>query len=77
MALVRGFEPTQMDRNSLHEEVKATYSVFRWDDRVLLQIDTFGRPDRKIPGKKSQTIQIDHQAALQLYRILQEEFGLR
>ena len=77
MAFVRGFESTQMDRNSLHEEVKATYSVFRWDDRVLLQIDTFGRPDRQIPGKKSQTIQLDREAAQQLYRILQDEFGLR
>jgi hypothetical protein len=74
MALVRRLELKPMDRNSLHDEVDATYSVFEWDDRTLLQIDTYGRTDREIPGKKSQTIQIDRDAAEQLYFILKTAF---
>jgi hypothetical protein len=77
MALVRRLTRKQMDRNSLHEEVEATYSVFAWDDRTLLQIDTYGRADREIPGKKSQTIQIDEAAAHELFDILKTHFGFR
>jgi len=77
MALVRRLTRKQMDRNSLHEEVEATYSVFAWDDRTLLQIDTYGRADREIPGKKSQTIQIDEAAAQELFGILKTHFGFR
>jgi len=77
MALVRRLERKQMDRNSLHDEVEASYSVFAWDDRRLLQIDTYVRADRELPGKKSQTIQIDRDAAEQLFRILRDGFGFK
>ena len=77
MALVRRLEHKQMERNSLHDEVDATYSVVAWDDRKLLQIGTYGRADREIPGKKSQTIQIDRGAGEQLFRILRDEFGFK
>ncbi|MBC8036035.1 MAG: methionyl-tRNA formyltransferase [Rhizobiales bacterium] len=63
-----------MSRNSLHDEIDATYSVFEKDGRILLQIDTFGRSTREIPGKKSQTLQLDKRGAENLYRILQKEF---
>lgn len=65
-----------MDRNSLHEEIDASYSVFERDGRVLLQIDTYGRDTREIPGKKSQTIQLDREGAESLFNILKREFGL-
>ena len=35
---------------------------------MLLQIDTYGRETREIPGKKSQTIQLDRQGASHLRR---------
>jgi len=63
-----------MERNSLHDEISATYTVFQFDDQVLLQIDTYGRPDREIPGKKSQSIQLDREGAAALYRILKSAF---
>ena len=74
MALVRHFERSEMERNSVHDEISAKYAVFEKDGRVFIQIDTFGRDDREIPGKKSQTIQLDHEGASTLYRILKAAF---
>ncbi len=77
MALVTHLRNLPMERNSLHDPVEATYSVFGRDDRVLLQIDTYGRPGREIPGKKSQTIQLNEAGAKQLYEIMKREFGFK
>ena len=74
MALIRRFEQKNMERNSLHDEISATYTVFQYDDRVLVQIDTYGRDTREMPGKKSQTIQLDRQGAEQLFGILKSAF---
>lgn len=76
MALIRSFTRKYMDRNSLHDEIEATYTIFERDGRVLLQIDTYGRETREIPGKKSQTIQLDREGAIALFRILKQEFSL-
>jgi hypothetical protein len=66
-----------MDRPTLHEEIEASYSVFEKDGRKLMQIDSYGRESRQIPGKKSQTIQLDKEGATALFKILQREFDLR
>ncbi len=77
MALVRRFEQKRMERNSLHKEIAATYSAFGIGDKRIVQIDTYGSPSREIPGKKSQTIQLDREGAENLYLILKNEFGFR
>ncbi|MCD1632829.1 methionyl-tRNA formyltransferase [Martelella mediterranea] len=76
MALVRTFKEKEPRRLSLHDEVEASISSFEVDGRALLQIDTYGRPDREIPGKTSQTIQFDKEGAEQLYKLLQRTFNL-
>jgi hypothetical protein len=76
MALVRNFEPKAMERNSLHKEIGASYSVFGDGEDKVLQIDTYGSDDRQIPGKKSQTLQLDRQGAERLLQIIRSEFGL-
>lgn len=76
MALVRAFEEKRMERNSLHEEIEATFSVFERDGKTLLQIDTYGRNSREIPGKKSQSIQLDEAGAAALHAILAKAFHL-
>ena len=76
MALIRSFIRKHMDRNSLHDEIEATCTVFERDGRVLLQIDSYGRKSRKVPGKKSQTIQLDREGATALLNILRREFDL-
>jgi hypothetical protein len=74
MALIRNFTKKQRDRVSLHDEIEATYSTFERDGHVILQIDTYGRDTRQVPGKQSQTLQIDRAGAKALYDILKREF---
>jgi hypothetical protein len=76
MALIRRFTHQHRERVSLHDEIDATYSSFERDGRILLQIDTYGRNTRQVPGKVSQTIQLDQQGALALYGIIKREFHL-
>ena len=66
-----------MSRMRLHDTVDATYYTHDSDGRKLLQISTFGRPSRDLPGKLSQTIQLDEVAARQLFNILKSTFGFR
>ena len=77
MALIRRFNEKHMERNSLHDEIEATYTVFERDGRVLLQIDSYGRDSRDIPGKKSQTIQLDLEGGAALYDILRRAFHFK
>lgn len=74
MALIRRFEPGTMTRNSIHDEIDAKYAIITEGDRSFVQIDTFGRETREIPGKKSQTIQLSRESGLQLIKILKEAF---
>jgi hypothetical protein len=76
MALIKSFEKKHMDRNSIHDEITATYTVFERDGRIFLQINSYGRTDREIPGKLSQTIQLDQDGARALHGILEREFNL-
>jgi hypothetical protein len=76
MALVRSFVEKRMERNSLHDEIDASVTVFDWDGRVLVQIDTYGRDTREKPGKKSQSIQLDREGASALVDILRAAFRL-
>jgi hypothetical protein len=65
-----------MDRNSVHDEIDASYTMFERDGRIFVQIDTYGRESRDIPGKKSQTIQLDKEGAAALIEILRQAFRL-
>lgn len=74
MALVRDMKRIVLDRAIDHSEVAATYSVVtdRGGER-LLQVDTYGSPDRQFPGKKSQSIRFSRSAMLQLREIIDRE----
>lgn len=74
MALVRKFEEKRRERYSVHKEIDAYYSSFERDGQSLLQIDTYGSKDRQMPGKQSQTLQLDKTGAAALYRILKDTF---
>ncbi len=77
MALIRKFDPSSIQRPTLHDEIEGKIGVFELDGRKLVQIDTFGRDSREIPGKKSQTIQLDRQGAEQLYNTLKQAFDFK
>jgi len=74
MALIRSFTRKERDRYSVHDEIEATYTTFERDGRFFLQLDSYGRKDRQVPGKQSQTIQLDRQSALALYKVLRQTF---
>jgi hypothetical protein len=74
MALIRNFTRTERNRYSVHDEIEATYSTFERDGRMFFQLDSYGRKDRQVPGKQSQTIQLDRQGGLALYKLLGQTF---
>lgn len=62
------------ERNSVHQVVQATYTVFDYDGERYFQIDTYGKDDREIPDKISQSIQIDQHMAHELIKLLTDAF---
>ena len=65
------------DRNTVHTPVVATYTVFDTvDGEHYVQIDTYGKNDREIPRKASQSIQFDRVSAKFLVDLLKKEFNL-
>jgi hypothetical protein len=71
MARIDSFAETRMERNSVHNPVSATYTVFTSaDGETYLQIDTYGSDERKIVGKKSQSIQLSPSGLAALREIL-------
>lgn len=65
------------DRNTIHTPVTATYTVFdTTDGEHYVQIDTYGKNDRAILEKISQSIQFDKDSAKFLVDLLNKEFDL-
>jgi hypothetical protein len=73
--MIREVTEKHMQRNSLHGEGAATYTVFEHKNKTILQIDTYGSAARDIPGKASQTLQVDEIGARELLAILKTTFG--
>lgn len=66
----------EKERISVHTKVTTTYSVFEENGYKYVQIDTYGKSDRAIPEKISQSIQLDHESAKFLVKLLVNEFDL-
>lgn len=64
------------NRNTIHEKVHTTYTVFEKDGEKFVQLDTYGRIDRENPEKISQSFQIDQCTACFLINLLKESFGI-
>lgn len=64
------------DRNTVQEEVVATYSVFEKCGEKYFQIDTYGRSNRIETEKASQIIQIDKDSVKELIKLLLNEFNI-
>ncbi len=77
MALIKSFEHKSMDRSSIHDAIDASYTTFERDGRKFIQIDSYGRAEREMPGKKSQSIQLDEKSARELFDIPRDTFGFR
>jgi hypothetical protein len=77
MARIETFIPKKLDRVTLHDPISADVICFERDGRKLLQINTSGRKSREMPGKISQSIQLDEKSAAQLFQMLKEHFGFQ
>lgn len=66
----------EKQRNTVHDEVYSTYSVFELDGERYVQLDTYGRVGRENPEKLSQTIQLNRETAKFLVELLSSEFDL-
>lgn len=74
MATVRDFTVERLDNARPHEEVKTIVRLVDCGREKLIQIDTYGRPDREIPSKVSQTIRLDEAAFEKLVQIGKSHF---
>jgi hypothetical protein len=61
-------------RSRPHSEVECGYTILTEDGRTLLQLETYGSDRRQIPGKVSQSIQIDEEAARMLSSLIRRTF---
>lgn len=76
MAQIRpeSFKRIEKNRNTIHEPVHTTYTVFEIDGEKYIQFDTYGRIDRENPEKISQSIQMNKDTALFMIKLLINEF---
>lgn len=65
------------ERNTVHDQAHATYTVFDNNGKKYLQIDTYGKFSRENPEKISQSFQFDREAASAIANLLIKEFGLK
>ena len=72
---VTKIEKIDKERVTIHEKVYTTYFVFDHCGKHFVQIDTYGRSDRELPGKISQSIQLDESSAKYLFDLLKKEYN--
>jgi len=75
VALITHIEAGFSANGRIRDKIDNAKSFYFDKDRDrIFQIDTFGRDTRKMPGKKSQTIQLSRDAARELIFQLREAF---
>ena len=72
---VNDIQKIEKERNMIHEKVFSTYTVFSENGKKYVQLDTYGRVGRAIPGKISQSVQFDENTARFWVNLLIKEFG--
>jgi hypothetical protein len=70
------FVRIEKQRNNIHEIVSSTYTVFEGNDKKHLQIDTYGKQDREMPEKVSQSFEVDEETARFLINLLIAVYAL-
>lgn len=66
----------EKQRNTVHEKVHTTYTLFEEGGEKFIQFDTYGRVGRENPEKISQSIQLEKETAQFLVDLLIKEFNL-
>ena len=73
---LNNIEKLEKQRNVVHDEVYATYSIFELNGNKYVQLDTYGRVGRENPEKLSQSIQFNKETAKFLIDLLSDVFDL-
>jgi len=71
-----GLKKVDKERHTIHEKATTTYSVFEIHGERYFQIDTYGKSDREMPGKVSQSLQFDKTTAKYLVNLMIDVFDL-
>ena len=74
MARIAKYEPLAPGTDKVHGPVLCGWKTFEKNGEKLVQLDTYGSPDRKFRGKVSQSIQLDEASAGELMGILRRAF---
>ena len=69
-----GVKRIDKNRNTVHDVVHTTYTVFEINGEKYIQFDTYGRIDRENPEKVSQSIQMNKEMARYMIDLLTQEF---
>ncbi|MCM1270481.1 MAG: methionyl-tRNA formyltransferase [Ruminococcus flavefaciens] len=78
MALITkdNIKKIEKDRNSVHNKVRATYTVFTSGGKKYFQIDTYGSTTRELKNQISQSIQVDEDMAKELIKLMIDIFDI-
>ncbi len=71
------FERIEKERNTIHDRAIGTYTTFEINNEKYFQIDTYGKLERAMPEKISQSFQFDRESAKFLVNLLIKEFNLK
>lgn len=74
MAEIESFEERPIGGSKMHDGVVCGYRWFDIGKNRILQLETYGSTKRAIPGKVSQSLQLDEDAARALKKILERAF---
>lgn len=76
MAIIRSFDPGHQSVRIHGTEVDCCYQRVTADNgSVYLHLTTFGSDDRAVPGKSSQSFQLNASSARALVEIIEATFG--
>ena len=74
MAFITRFIPVSKERLTLHSETDCGYAIGEVNGNRVLVLETYGTTARKMPGKISQSVQLDISSARALLQVLLSAF---
>jgi hypothetical protein len=67
----------EKQRNTIHQDVNTTFTTFEVDGEKYFQIDTYGKINRDMPEKISQSLQFNKKSAQYFINLMAKEFNIK
>lgn len=74
MGLITRFLRRPDSQPNFRTEVECGWNFAMTDGRTLLRLETYGSAEREVPGKRSQSFELDENAARELVAIIRTAF---